>query len=479
MRINHHDKSQRAVAAALDQTLLKAIKPLTASLIGIYVVFGTSKDWVLALLHGKGTALLPWLIGTDLLAATACLGIYVLLHHLPLSPRMAHPIGALLLGIALADTMTHMILQGNPAETITFVLIACGVSIFVLSPPYFVGSIAAVTVTWGIAALYIDRSGVLALEPTWVECGVSLVQGITLSVAVFLTRLGTYRRLEHLRMVDQSRSEALETALEEIRSSHSRLQELDRLKNDFVNAVTHELRTPLSSVVGYAELLQDEIGGSLSAAQHEFIRQIQLGSSRLENLLNDLLDFARIEAGSFRLRLSPADGCEKLREVIDSMRPLAEAARVNLRMSSPAPPMIQLMDAQRIGQVLINLISNAIKFTPAGGAVEARLRREEDSLVWEVEDSGEGIADADIPQLFKRFSQLSNGKRRGGGTGLGLAISKALVEAHGGSIGVHSTLGRGSTFWFRLPSLPVDTPWPTAPGEAAWPGGSPSVEHLG
>jgi signal transduction histidine kinase len=244
----------------------------------------------------------------------------------------------------------------------------------------------------------------------------------------------------------------------QLRSQYERLKELDHLKSNFVNAVTHELRTPLTSIMGYAEFLEDGIGGALAESQLEFVHQIQRGSRRLEFLLNDLLDFARIEAGTFHLRLADADLGRKMRDIADSLRPQAEDGGIELSVRLPETPLLVRMDAQRIGQVLINLIGNALKFTPPGGRIVVSARHEGDPakgeprvLRCEVADTGIGIAAADIPKLFQRFSQLESGVKQGKGAGLGLSISKALIEAHGGQIGVESALNRGSTFWFTLP----------------------------
>lgn len=262
-------------------------------------------------------------------------------------------------------------------------------------------------------------------------------------------------RLEQL---VQERTEALTHANQELQESKARvmaqfeeLQKLDRLKTDFVNAVSHELRTPLTSIFGYVEFLEDELGGPLSPKQGEFVQQILLGAKRLEYLLNDLLDFARIEAGTFRLNKEESDFRAKVVEIVDSFQPQSEMAHIALTMELPEEPLVLEMDPQRIGQVLINLVSNALKFTPAGGSVRVLARVEGNELCCEVQDTGVGIAHEDMSRLFKRFSQLEAGVRSGKGTGLGLSISKALVEAHGGTIGVESEPGHGSTFWFTLP----------------------------
>ncbi|HEY9856812.1 MAG TPA: ATP-binding protein [Stenomitos sp.] len=227
-------------------------------------------------------------------------------------------------------------------------------------------------------------------------------------------------------------------------------KELDRLKSSFVNSVSHELRTPLTSIKGYAEFLEDHIGGSLTPTQEQFVRQIQDSTQRLQRLVDDLLDFARMEAGTFLLKLEQVDMAPQIREIVDSFLPQANEANVALRMDHLDQPLVMRVDAQRIGQVLANLLSNALKFTPSGGAVTVRVLLEEDTVRFEVEDNGEGIAPEDMARLFQRFVQLDSGKRKKG-TGLGLSISKALVEAHGGSIGVRSAQPHGAVFWVSLP----------------------------
>ncbi|HEY9856070.1 MAG TPA: ATP-binding protein [Stenomitos sp.] len=243
---------------------------------------------------------------------------------------------------------------------------------------------------------------------------------------------------------------------DQLRGQFEKLRELDQLKTNFVNAVTHEIRTPLTSIMGYAEFLEDELGGPLSEQQLEFVIQLERGAKRLEYLVNDLLDFARLEAGTFRLKLEEGDLSSKIRETVDSLKPQLEDGQLHLEEQLPEEPLIITMDAQRIGQVLTNLIGNAIKFTPRGGTIWVRAQVEHGEVRCEIEDTGEGIASEDIPKLFQRFTQLEAGVRKGKGTGLGLSISKAIIEAHGGRIGVTSELGNGATFWFTLPMKPDD-----------------------
>ncbi|MFN3432236.1 MAG: PAS domain S-box protein, partial [Candidatus Sericytochromatia bacterium] len=244
--------------------------------------------------------------------------------------------------------------------------------------------------------------------------------------------------------------EALTHRTEELR----RMQELDHLKTNFVHSVSHELRTPLTSILGFAEFLEDELGGPLTDDQRQYVLEIVAGTRRLERLVDDLLDFARIEAGTFKLKCQQADLGEKVREVVASLTPQAQKARLDLSLALSGGELPVGMDPHRVGQVLINLLNNAIKFTPAGGSIRVRVAPQETqgeaAYRIEVADTGTGIAPGDRQKLFKRFSQLDNASRKGG-SGLGLSISKVLVEAHGGQIGVESEPGMGSTFWFTLP----------------------------
>ncbi len=245
---------------------------------------------------------------------------------------------------------------------------------------------------------------------------------------------------------------------EGLREQNRKLQELDALKSNFVNAISHDLRTPLTSIVGYAEFMEDEVGGALSTAQRGFVRQIQRNAARLEHLVDDLLDFARMDAGTFKLALKEADLGALAREVIGSLRPLADEARVEIVDDLPSAPLVAVFDPARIERVLLNLLSNALKFTAEGGRIVVSGETEGERVRCAIRDTGVGIAPEDVGKLFQRFRQLSPGMRQANGTGLGLSISKALVDAHGGEIGVSSELGKGSTFWFALPRRHADSP---------------------
>jgi len=245
----------------------------------------------------------------------------------------------------------------------------------------------------------------------------------------------------------------------ELSQANEHLQELDRLKGDFLNAASHELRTPLVSIMGYAEFLEDGMGGPITPDQHAFVREIQTGAERLQRLVDDLLDFARLEAGGFRLDPQETDLSAAIAKVSRSLLPQATAKGVTLNLDLPEGPLEVRLDERRIEQVLLNLVGNALKFTAAGGAVTIRVGADGDELRVEVSDTGIGIDASQLPRLFEKFYQVDPSTTRSyGGTGLGLSIAKALVEAHGGAIGVESELGRGSVFWFTLPAQPALLP---------------------
>jgi signal transduction histidine kinase len=216
--------------------------------------------------------------------------------------------------------------------------------------------------------------------------------------------------------------------------------------------VSHELRTPLTAIRGALGLLGAGIAGDLPAEALELIELAGGNCERLVRLVNDILDIQKIEAGKMSLRLAAVDPAELVPRTVDQMRALAAAGGVGLEHAVELPARWRA-DEDRAAQVLTNLISNAIKFSPAGTRVTVRVTAGAPARTRvEVRDRGPGIAADQLPRLFGKFQQLDGSDTRAGsGTGLGLAICKAIVELHGGSIGVSTAPGHGSTFWFELP----------------------------
>jgi len=231
--------------------------------------------------------------------------------------------------------------------------------------------------------------------------------------------------------------------------------ELERLKSDFVAVVSHELRTPLAVVIGNLELLSDDRFWKLEPQQAKFLSAASTNSNRLLHLINDILDFSKLENASLPMTRSPNELGEVIRQAAENLRRLFEEREVNLDIAIAEDLPLAEIDEQRIAQVLTNLISNAIKFSPAGAPVEVSVTHDGTVAPVRVRDCGEGIRREDMPKLFKKFSQLdSKSTRKAGGTGLGLAISRGLIEAHGGQIWAESEPGQGSTFVFTLPLIP-------------------------
>ncbi len=242
-----------------------------------------------------------------------------------------------------------------------------------------------------------------------------------------------------------------ERALALAREMTLELREADKAKDEFLSVISHELRTPLNFIMGFASILEDEVAGPMSRQQHEYMGKILNGVDRMLLLVNDLLDFAKIQAGKFELHRHATPYAPLVEEVVSTMRPLADQKDIAVS-SDVAVDVTPTVDGPRVVQVLTNLLSNAVKFTPAGGSIRVTARIDGNDLLTEVTDTGIGISAEDLPKLFTRFRQLDmSSTREAGGTGLGLSISKGIVEAHGGSIGVRSEKGCGSTFWFRLP----------------------------
>lgn len=226
----------------------------------------------------------------------------------------------------------------------------------------------------------------------------------------------------------------------------------EALKDQFLAVLSHELRTPINAVTGFGSILQDELAGPLNHEQRLYLGKMLEATDALLRLVDDLLDMSRIQAGMFEVAVAPMRLGPVAEQVVETLRPLADrkSLRVAVEVADDLP--VLQADGDRVSQVLLNLLGNAIKFTPPGGHIAVGACRDGDGVRAEVRDDGPGIAPEDQPKLFHRFSQLDmSATRQVGGVGLGLSICKALVEAHGGRIGVESRVSQGSTFWFWLP----------------------------
>ena len=263
---------------------------------------------------------------------------------------------------------------------------------------------------------------------TLVQVGAAAVAGLTIHQLVSETR---------------AHSAATET-------QNERLKELDRMKDEFVSLVSHELRTPLTSITGYLEMLTEDGSSSFSEIQSSWVATINRNVTRLTRLVDDLLFIARLDEG-IHLRQTTLDLRELLSQSADTAKPTAESKDIEIELDVGDVPTV-LGDRERLAQLVDNLVSNAVKFTPEGGRVSIRTANGSSNVRVEVADTGVGIPSDEVGRLFQRFYRASTARKsETPGTGLGLAISQSIAEAHGTHIDVASAVGEGTTFSFELP----------------------------
>jgi signal transduction histidine kinase len=253
------------------------------------------------------------------------------------------------------------------------------------------------------------------------------------------------RKVEQYAMELRNKNEQLGRALEAARSA-------TLAKSRFLASVSHELRTPLNGIIGFSELLIDGKLGPVAPEQADVLADILTSARHLLQLINDVLDLSKVEAGRMEFHPERCNIETLALEVRDVIRPLADKKGLHLTLESP-PALTANIDPGRFKQVLYNYLSNAVKFTPDGGSVTLRIAPQAGQAFFrlEVEDTGIGIAAGEMPRLFQEFAQLPNSRQAGQGTGLGLALTRHIVEAQGGSVAAQSEPGRGSVFSATLP----------------------------
>jgi PAS domain S-box-containing protein len=273
-------------------------------------------------------------------------------------------------------------------------------------------------------------------------------------------------RASFIDLRDRKRLEEIRRRAIELELQNRRIQEASRLKSEFLANMSHELRTPLNAIIGFAELLHDGQVDPATPQHQEFLGDILTSGRHLLQLINDVLDLAKVEAGKLEFRPEKVDLAKLIGEVVAITRTTAAAKSITVATEIDAKVGEVVLDPNRFKQVAYNYVSNALKFTPDGGRVTVRTLAEGDaSFRLEVEDTGIGIEQADLPRLFVEFQQLDAGAaKRHQGTGLGLALTRRLVEAQGGTVGVRSTPGQGSVFTASLPRVTEAAVAPVLPG---------------
>jgi signal transduction histidine kinase/putative methionine-R-sulfoxide reductase with GAF domain len=299
-----------------------------------------------------------------------------------------------------------------------------------------------------------EVAGVLAfhqigLPRLWRAGDIGIVEETAGELAIAISNARLYRSVE-----DASR---------ELATKISELERANRMKAQFLANMSHELRTPLNSVIGFSEILLAGGRGQLTPEQFDALETIARNGRHLLNLVNDVLDLSKVDAGRMELRLAPLDLKALVASVLEEIESLVRARGHVVVTELAQGKLVAIADENRARQVLVNLLSNAVKFTSPGGAITVRASRrrspptnggaeERDAVRVEVTDSGIGIAAEDLPRLFSEFTQVDSSFARSfEGTGLGLALSKRFMDLHGGRIGVESAKGQGSTFWVEFP----------------------------
>jgi signal transduction histidine kinase len=305
----------------------------------------------------------------------------------------------------------------------------------------------------GLAAVVIARAlpvkVIGAPEYPSSEWRSAIVLGAVAAIAcVTIQQLVREARVRAAELLD--RAAELEEAARKLAEQNTQLRELDHAKDEFVALVSHELRTPLTSIIGYLEMVLEKDAEPLTDGQRQFLTTVGRNVERLATLVNELLFLVQADAGRLQLTLAEADINQLLAEATEAAQPAANAKQIELTLEAGrlAPA---VCDRSRIAQLVDNLVSNAVKFTPQGGRVEVRAAQDGSAIALSVSDTGIGIPADELPRLFGRFFRASSATSNAiPGTGLGLAISQAIAEAHNSTITVQSTLAQGTTFRLLL-----------------------------
>jgi signal transduction histidine kinase len=287
------------------------------------------------------------------------------------------------------------------------------------------------------------------------DAGILLAIGLLVSFIAAALALANIRRY----LADRRKLELQRTAvLEQEQAARSAAEEANRAKTDFLRMMSHELRTPLTAIQGYLELLEMGIYGGMTDEQISILKRIESNERHLLAIINDLLDFARVDARRVELRITPL-AVRDIRLAVDPVcRPQIDAKDLSYAWPLIADQLVVRADREKVRQIVVNMVSNACKFTPRGGSIDVDCVRLDRAIEIKVSDTGPGIPPQKLEAIFEPFVQLDNGlTRASAGTGLGLAISRELARAMGGDLVVTSAFGQGSTFTLTLPRGDVDS----------------------
>lgn len=463
--------TQVAIRTAFSGWVGESLPSLAFGFIWLYLLFGFAHLFTLP-------APARWIMSTTALGTMAVMGgLRWFWERNPAKGEWAHAGAALLAGLVGVNSVMHLFLTGDVLQSTNLMLLVVGIGFFFLSSIWFIGALLVVYGCWWLAILTINvESGI------WIHFTFGLLSASLLSTLAHIARKRTLRRVTLLRLSDEQRAKQLQDALfaeqaveEALRQSEmryrllyaeveQRAQELDiantqlaqaaRLKNEFLASVSHELRTPLTAILGLTQSLQEDVYGPLNGLQQNVLRNIDQSGHHLLALITDILDVAKIEAGRFSLDLGPAAVDAVCQSSLLLMKQKAEQKQLTVTVDFDAAVKIIEADERRLKQILVNLLDNAVKFTPQKGAIGLTVSGDTAERVvrLSVWDTGIGIAHQDFARLFKPFVQLDSSlAREYAGSGLGLVLVYRMAEMHGGGVTVESEVGQGSRFTVSLP----------------------------
>jgi signal transduction histidine kinase/CheY-like chemotaxis protein len=423
--------------------IVQAAKLLAFVILPTQLINGLAAGLACQAIFGRGFAgiAMQWFMGHALGMMVTLPTLLVLATPGATAPPRRHPVESAIW------TTTFLVLALAPflgISTFTFLLILPAATIFAfrlgLKP-----TVAGILAIGWIGDFYYYQHPNPAIWGPQLPMATVILIGQAYGLAVYLNGLFTGLAISYQARLKQQ----LERRTRVARAARARALSANRAKTEFLATMSHEIRTPLNGVLGFTQVLLR--GGRLAGEDRRQVELIDASGHALLTIVNDILDFSKVEAGEVVLDPQPTPLEAMCANVCAIIRPEAERKGLSLTMAIAAPPGLTLqVDDQRLRQVLFNLVNNAVKFTKAGEIVLSADWRA-GRLRVEVRDTGPGIEAAALPRLFRRFSQADSSiSRRHGGTGLGLAISKGLIELMGGRVGVSSTPGVGSTFWFEI-----------------------------
>ncbi|HUR25288.1 MAG TPA: HAMP domain-containing sensor histidine kinase [Candidatus Thermoplasmatota archaeon] len=380
----------------------------------------------------------------DAVLVVLFLGFWLVVRRQGIPDRAGTTAAAGVMLLSLPYLLTVLWVTGQPLQSTGLALWQVGLGMFLLSWP------------WLLALLLVSDGAWFAIVATlppdeeWSQFGVLLLSASVLAIVAHGVRLRTYRRLEQLRIRERARQEELALALAEAHKAKE-MRRLGEMKTRFVNVAAHELATPMTPILIQMRLLRP-FAKDMPPQARKAVELLDRGLQRMGALVHDILDGSRLQAEKMPVTLRPLSLEPILAEAVEAYQEAARLGQVGLTLDAGGERLAVQGDAVRLHQVMANLLGNALKFTPKGGAVRVSARREAGRVLVEVRDTGAGFPPTQAVHLFQPFSQLHEPTPTRRGTGLGLYIVRGIIESHGGSIGAESRgEGEGSRFWFTLP----------------------------